>query len=416
MKNILTLNIDINKFNKFFLDNFERQISMDKIIIETLSHSLLCKEYSVNNIIIETIELDMHNLKNFSLKGCKIKEIILSIDIDTHHQIQEIQLSSMFSKLGTANECYPYSFVKCKNKQIKRQQTNRVKITMTNITINKDLFKDIYLKYQNNCLKECKFLQDSNVKNWYGLVLKECKVCGQTYYCDCSKKIYADIYNIINKNKFYDNYDFEKYGYSNIDSQFVYEYQKSKSKEKCCDLCCQTIPTLKYDLNNFSNKFAGIYFYYIQKKGIALCIERGFKLLDVRKKEIRKEAEEYIRDIVNYPRNKKWVSETYLYNVVKTLFPNYRVEREYSPLWLNRMRIDIYIHTLNIGIEYQGQQHYKPVEIFGGQESFIKGQERDRLKKQLCKENGLKLIYFKYDEILTEEIVLAKIKRKINIQ
>lgn len=413
MNNTLTLKLNISKFKQFILDNFEKTLSIDNIILEALNNSLECDECKLNNTLVEKIILSNSSLKNFYEDGCKVKEIVLYVDIDNKFDIQNIELNNVFSKLGNFEECYPYSYIKIKNRQMKRPLVNRVKIVMTNITISRMLFNDLYLRYKNECLSECHFLQDS-VNNWYGLVLKECKVCGQRYYCDCSQKTYDAIFKELNKNGWYDKYDFKKYGYSDINSQFVYEYKNAKMKHKCCDLCCKTIPSCKYDLKIFSNKFEGIYFYYIQKKGVELCLERNLDILDVRNRDIKKEAEEYIRDIVDYPKNKKWVSETYLYTVIKTLFSNYRIEREYSPPWLNKMRIDIYIHTLNIGIEYQGQQHYKPVDIFGGEESFIKGQERDKLKKQLCKENGLKLIYFKYNEILTEDAVLSKIKKAIN--
>ena len=406
MNDTLTLTLNIGEFKHFILDNFEKSLSLDNIILEALSNSLSCDECNFTNIVIETIILNNNTLKNFYKEGCKIKEITLYVDIDSNFDIQKIEFSNVFSKLGNVDECYPYSYIKIKNRKMKRPLVNRIKLVMTNITISKNIFKDIYLKYKNSCNSECKYLQDSNIENWYGLILKECKICGQRYYCDCSKTTYDAIYNEINKKS-----DFKIYGGPNIDSQYVYEYKNAKMKHKCCDLCCKTIPSCKHDLKMFSNKFAGIYFYYIQKKGIELCLKRNLGLLDVQNRDIQKEAEEYIRDIVDYPKNKKWISETYLYTVIRTLFPNYRVEREYSPTWLNKMRIYIYIHTLNIGIEYQGQQHYKPVDIFGGEESFIKVQKRDRLKKQLCKENGLKLVYFRYDEILTEDTVLSKIQR-----
>ena len=59
---------------------------------------------------------------------------------------------------------------------------------------------------------------------------------------------------------------------------------------------------------------------------------------------------------------------------------------------------DIYFTDLNIAIEYQGTQHQKPVEYFGGEEAFIKGKERDERKKKLCVENGCKLFYVYPDD------------------
>jgi hypothetical protein len=43
-------------------------------------------------------------------------------------------------------------------------------------------------------------------------------------------------------------------------------------------------------------------------------------------------------------------------------------------------------------VEYQGSQHDKPVDFFGGLESFKAAQERDARKKLLFKENNAILI------------------------
>lgn len=56
--------------------------------------------------------------------------------------------------------------------------------------------------------------------------------------------------------------------------------------------------------------------------------------------------------------------------------------------------LDFYLPEYNIAIECQGVQHFEPREAFGGEENFKLTQERDLRKKQLCQENGVKLIYF----------------------
>ena len=58
------------------------------------------------------------------------------------------------------------------------------------------------------------------------------------------------------------------------------------------------------------------------------------------------------------------------------------------------LTLDFYLPQYSIGIECQGEQHFVPIEYFGGEESFKKTKKRDALKKQLCKDNGIKLIYF----------------------
>ena len=57
------------------------------------------------------------------------------------------------------------------------------------------------------------------------------------------------------------------------------------------------------------------------------------------------------------------------------------------------MELDGYNEGLGLAFEYNGQQHYKPVSLFGGEEGFKQTQERDKLKSKLCAENGVILIY-----------------------
>lgn len=62
--------------------------------------------------------------------------------------------------------------------------------------------------------------------------------------------------------------------------------------------------------------------------------------------------------------------------------------------WLLRQSLDFYIPSINIAIECQGEQHFVPVEYFGGQEKLDKSKFRDELKRALCKNNNVELIYF----------------------
>lgn len=97
--------------------------------------------------------------------------------------------------------------------------------------------------------------------------------------------------------------------------------------------------------------------------------------------------------------NEGWVSQAHLYHIIKGLYP--KTKREYSPKWLGRQRLDIFIPEINTAIEYQGKQHFEPVEFFGGKEGFKKNQERDKLKRKKCKANKVKLLYWSYELPIT---------------
>lgn len=73
---------------------------------------------------------------------------------------------------------------------------------------------------------------------------------------------------------------------------------------------------------------------------------------------------------------------------------NINFEDKIHPKWLNGLELDIYLTDYNIGIECQGEQHFYPIDVFGGEDSFKSQIERDKLKLKLCKENNVQLIYY----------------------
>lgn len=49
-------------------------------------------------------------------------------------------------------------------------------------------------------------------------------------------------------------------------------------------------------------------------------------------------------------------------------------------------------------VEFQGKQHYFPVQWFGGQKVFEKNQIRDQIKKDYCKKNMIPFLCISYNE------------------
>lgn len=59
-------------------------------------------------------------------------------------------------------------------------------------------------------------------------------------------------------------------------------------------------------------------------------------------------------------------------------------------------------------LEYDGEQHFNPVELWGGEEQLKIQQQRDKNKDKWCKENNIKLIripYTDYDKITIEYLL-----------
>ena len=104
----------------------------------------------------------------------------------------------------------------------------------------------------------------------------------------------------------------------------------------------------------------------------------------------------------------KWKHELTLFHAVRkrhqdTLY-------QYRPDWLGRQSLDLFIPSLQTAIEYQGIQHYRPVDFFGGEEALLQRQELDRQKRTLCEENNVRLIEWPYSLEPTDRNIREALK------
>lgn len=85
-----------------------------------------------------------------------------------------------------------------------------------------------------------------------------------------------------------------------------------------------------------------------------------------------------------------------LYEKLEAEFPEEEILYEFSTEWVSPQRFDIYFPNLNIAIEYDGEQHFKPIEKFGGTIKFEETKRLDILKNNKCIENNCKLFRVKF--------------------
>lgn len=74
---------------------------------------------------------------------------------------------------------------------------------------------------------------------------------------------------------------------------------------------------------------------------------------------------------------------------------------------VNQLSYDFYIPSMNILIECQGEQHYKPSTFFHGEnapEGFAYQQERDHLKREYASQNGYLLLEISYKDYSKDRI------------
>ena len=63
---------------------------------------------------------------------------------------------------------------------------------------------------------------------------------------------------------------------------------------------------------------------------------------------------------------------------------------------VGKLRFDFYLDEYNAAIEFQGQQHFEPIECFGGEDGFKSLQVRDEIKKQWCINKGVRLFLIEH--------------------
>ena len=91
---------------------------------------------------------------------------------------------------------------------------------------------------------------------------------------------------------------------------------------------------------------------------------------------------------------------------------NYEYQKEFSFPDLKNLRFDFYLPDKNIIFEYDGEQHFYPIEFFGGEEVLKFTQERDQLKNKYCIENQIQLFRIPYTEIENINKILHEILKE----
>ena len=105
----------------------------------------------------------------------------------------------------------------------------------------------------------------------------------------------------------------------------------------------------------------------------------------------------------------KWKHELSLFQAIRKQYPD--TLYQYRPEWLGRQSLDIFIPSIMTAIEYQGIQHYLPIEFFGGEDALLGRQELDQKKKASSEENGVRLIEWPYSMEPTDRNIREVLKK-----
>ena len=103
-----------------------------------------------------------------------------------------------------------------------------------------------------------------------------------------------------------------------------------------------------------------------------------------------------------------------LTQTMKKLFPGQKIINEYHIG--QRLKIDVYCPEYKIGAEFHGRQHFYYTErFFESKYDFVQAQKRDEKKIELCKENNIDLVVFRYNDELTEQAVYDRLLQVVRL-
>lgn len=114
------------------------------------------------------------------------------------------------------------------------------------------------------------------------------------------------------------------------------------------------------------------------------------------------------------------IGERRMIQVLQNIGYDVKTQHTFSDCkYIHVLRFDAYSKKYNIVFEYQGQQHYYPVDFSGdtsiAQREFELGQIRDNIKRKYCNENDIHLIEIPYWECDNMESFLCSELDKIGL-
>ena len=144
----------------------------------------------------------------------------------------------------------------------------------------------------------------------------------------------------------------------------------------------------------------------------SLSISQIARELDVTSAEVNKKINQIGLNWLKDSKKKMSRGQTALTMIMKKLLPGEDVVNEFHIG--EKLRLDIYCPSYGIAAEYHGRQHFfYTSRFFESKYEFEEAQKRDTIKAQWCKDNGIALIVFRYNDSLTESSVYNRMLEAI---
>ncbi len=278
-----------------------------------------------------------------------------------------------------------------------------------------------------DCSHDFRILYNGNF-NWH--LIWECEKCGFICFCSCFKEAIEGCKQrkIITEMKF-KNLEGKEIITKTTQRLFIIDDMLLKERgftlkdlrldinnlpyyENACEVCRGKTSTHNFCHKMYArSEFERKYGAYAKKKFFE------YKLLneEINDEDLERRTNNLTREELGFRKiGERFVTETELYRIVKSIFPNKKVIHHHRAKWLKGQEIDIFVPDLNLAIEYDGIQHFKPIKAWGGEEGLKKNIGRDKIKEQKCQENNVTLIRFSYkeNELLSENYVKSKLMKQ----
>jgi hypothetical protein len=166
-----------------------------------------------------------------------------------------------------------------------------------------------------------------------------------------------------------------------------YDIEKHKSSDEILEMFLEKHgDSFKYDMQNYKN----------QQSKIEITCKSGHK---------------FHQKVSNHLQGKGCLTcnessgEREIKVILDSLNINYTTQKKFDDCkYQEKLPFDFYLDEFNILIEYDGIQHFKPIEYFGGINGFEKTKIRDKIKNEYCKKNNIHLIRVSYLDDIQEKL------------
>jgi hypothetical protein len=176
-----------------------------------------------------------------------------------------------------------------------------------------------------------------------------------------------------------------------------------------CGICSGNIKLTNEEFVNKSNEKHNNFYDYsksnytgINNKVLIICPKHG---------EFSQVPNSHLRGVgcpfCNHSKGEKLIKEYLKENKIEFI-PQHRFDDCKS---IRPLPFDFYLPDYNMCIEYNGEQHYKPIKFFGGVKKFNSLKYNDETKVDFCNKNNIELIIVTYKDSNIIDILNTKIKK-----